>query len=145
MKPPARVNNYERIPVYDEWILGDISEIEYDMEHKRVWQGKEIIGPAVRFKFTLEGCNFPHGTPWMSFGYSEKHNLYKKIICGLVENPKPDFDFDLDALRKLKVKTMWTQNGEYDNLEMIRPVGAKVAATAEAMAEEVGEDHPPVE
>lgn len=126
MRPPKRQTNYERVPVYDDWIVGKIDDIEYDMEHKKIWKGEEKVGPAVRFKFILEGCNFPKKTPWMSFNYSEKANLYKKYITALVAEAAPDLDFDLDALKGLDVKVMFTQNGEYDNLEMIRPIKAKV-------------------
>lgn len=126
MKPIKQETKYERVPVYDEWIMGTLEEIEYDQEHKRMWEGKEKVGPAVRFKFILEGCNFPKKTPWMTFNYSEKSNLYKKYISALVENPTPNMDFDLDALKGLKIKAMFTQNGEYDNIAMIRPIKARV-------------------
>jgi hypothetical protein len=126
MKPPKRQTNYERVPVYDEWINGKIEDIEYEMERKTMWEGKEKVGPHVRFKFILEGCKFPKKTPWMSFNYSEKANLYKKFITALVADAAPDLDFDLDALKGLDVKVMFTQNGEYDNIEMVRPLKNKV-------------------
>ncbi len=38
----------------------------------------------------------------------------------------PDMDFDLDILKGMDVKTIWVEDGDYDNLELIMPLGAKV-------------------
>lgn len=130
MKPPAKSNQYERIPRLDEWIEGAILDIEYDEKHKRSYQGEEKVGPCVRFKFGLKGCEFPHRSRWLTFSYGEKANLYKKFLAALVEGAAPDMDFDLDELKGFAVKTMWTADGEYDNLEMVRPVGAKLKTKA---------------
>lgn len=144
MKPPKHETKYERVPVYDEWINGKIEDIEYDMEHKKIWKGEEKTGPAVRIKFILDGCKFPKKTPWMSFNYSEKANLYKKFITALVADATPDLDFDLDVLKGLDVKVMFTQNGEYDNIEMVRPLKAKVSrgVVIEELAEEIEDQAP---
>lgn len=130
MKPPRNSVEYERVPVYDEWVNGEIVDIEYDLEHKRIWQGEEKVGPAVRLKFNLDGCKYPHRTKWLSFSYHEKSNLFTKYIVALVEGAKPNMDFDLDTLKAMKIKTMWSANGDFDNLEMIRPAGAKISAAA---------------
>lgn len=103
-----------------------IEDIEYDLEHKRVWKGEEKVGPAVRIKIQLEGCKFPKKTPFMSFNYSEKANLYKIFLKGLVEGAVPDMEFDLDALKGMAIKAMYVANGEYDNLTMIKPAKAKL-------------------
>lgn len=129
MKPPARAKmEFERIPKYDEWIEGTISDIEYDENHKSTYQGEEKIRPCVRFKFGLKGCEFPHRSKWLTFSYGEKANLYKQFISVLVNDAEPDMDFDLDALKGFKIKTMWTEAGEYDNLAMIRPLVEKIGA-----------------
>lgn len=126
MRPPQRPKTeFEQVDTTD-WILGVISDIQYNETYKRVWQGEEKIGPAVRLKFELEGYKFPHYSGWLSFGYSERSNLYKKYISSLVEGAIPDMDFDLDQLKGLPVKIMFKQNGEYQNVELIRPVNGKV-------------------
>lgn len=127
MKPPKRDKiEYERIPKYDDWIEGKIEEIEYEENHKRSFKGEEKVGPCIRFKFSLQGCSFSHRSRWMSFSYSEKSNLYKKYLSMLIEDAEPDMDFDIELLKGFKVKTMWIKDGEFDKLEMIRPLKEKL-------------------
>lgn len=130
MRPPPREQtDFERIPTYDEWIPGKIVEIAYDKEHKSVWEGKERVRFCVRFKFELKGCQYPHYSRWLTFNYGEKSTLWLKYISSLVEGAQPDMDFDLDILKGMEIKTMWSVNPkspDFDNLEMIRPIGAKV-------------------
>lgn len=136
MKPPIRPKiEYEKVAV-DEWVSGEIEEIQYNMEYKSSWEGKEKVGPAVRLKFKLDGCQWPHYSRWMSFNYGEKANLYKKYVSQLVEGAAPDMEFDLDALKGMKIKTMWANDGDYQKLEMIRPVEKKIPFTAEPKEEE---------
>lgn len=131
MKPPAKQKlEFERVPKYDEWIEGTITDIEYNENYKRSYNGEEKIGPAVRFKFGLKGCEFPHRSKWLTFSYGEKANLYKSFVSVLVEGAEPDMDLDLDVLKGMPVKTMWTQNEEFDNLAMIRPLGEKIKPQA---------------
>lgn len=144
MLPPPRPKlEYEKV-VVDEWLLGEIQEIEYDLEHKSTFNGKEKTAPAVKIKMTFDGYEFPKSSGWMSFIYDEKSKLYKTYIVGLVANPVPYMEFDLDALKGMKIKGMWEtniKNPEYQNLVRIRPVGEKVAATAEP-AEDAPEADP---
>lgn len=127
MRPPkTTMTKFERIPVYQEWIESTIEDIEYDPNHKRSFQGEDKVGPCVRFKFGVKGCQFAHRSNWMTFSYGEKANLYKKFILVLVDGAKPDIDMDLDQLKGMKIKTMWSENGEYDRLEMVKPDNAKV-------------------
>lgn len=126
MKPPPRTKlDYEKIPV-DVWVEGTIQDIQYEAERKSMFKGQEKVGPAVRFKFAFEGCQYPHYSRWFSFSYDEKSNLYKKIVSQLVEGAEPGFDFDLDALKGMGIKTMWSNNGDFQNLEMIRPLTEKI-------------------
>lgn len=131
MLPPQRPKLvYEKV-VEDEWIPGVIEEIEYDMERKSMWKGQEKVGPAIRIKMVLEGYKYPKSSGWLSFIYSDKSNLYKTYICGLVANPKPYMEFDPDALKGMQIKCMWEtnpKNPEYQNLVRIRPVGEKIVA-----------------
>lgn len=128
MKPPTRQKtDFEQVAT-DDWTTGIISEIQYNETHKRLWQGEEKIGPAVRLKFTLDGYQFPHYSGWLSFTYSERSNLYKKYISALVDGATPEMEFDMDQLKDLPVKIMWKQNGEYQNVELVRPINGKVKA-----------------
>lgn len=133
MLPPLRPKlEYEKVLV-DEWLPGMIEEIEYDMEHKSTFQGKEKVGAAVKIKMVLDGYKFPKSSGWMSFIYDEKSKLYKTFIVGLVDNPKPYMEFDMDSLKGMRIKGMWEnnpKNPEYQNLVRIRPVGEKVPAGA---------------
>lgn len=128
---PQKTNrtDYERVPKHDEWIDGKITKIEYESEHKSTFQGEGKIRPAVRFVFALDGCKFPHRTKWLTFSYGDKSTLYKTFIANLVLNAEPDMDLDLDALLDMEIKTMWTQNEEYDNLTMVRAKNNKVDAS----------------
>lgn len=124
MIPERKKLNYEKIRCGD-FVNGFISEIKYDPEHKSTWQGKEKISSAVRIIFKLDGYEYPHGTPWMTFTYGDRANLYKKFMVKLVENAAPDMVFDLDLLKDMKVKTIWEDNGDFQNLELIQPLEGK--------------------
>lgn len=140
MRPPPRLRTeFEQVKV-DVWINGEIEEIKYDMERKSMWEGKERVGPAVRFKFKLDGYEYPHYSRWLSFGYSEKSNLFKKFLTNLVEGAKPDMEFDLDELKGLAIKTMWSQKEEFQNLEMIRPLDKKVTPLGEPVEVDVPDE-----
>lgn len=141
LPPPRPKMEYEKV-IVDEWLPGIIEEIEYDMERKSTYQGKEKVGPAIKIKMVLDGYKYPKSSGWMSFIYSEKANLYKTYICGLVENPKPFMNFDPDVLKGMRIKTMWEtnpKNVDYQNVVRIRPEGQKVVAAAEPPEEVVGE------
>ncbi len=134
MRPPPRAKlEYEKVAV-DEWITGAIEEIEYDMEHKSTWQGKEKVGPAVKIKMVLDGYKFPKSSGWLTFNYSDKAKLYKTFIIGLVADPKPFMDFEMDSLKGMKIKVMYENNPkdpQYQNIVRVRPVGEKIEANAE--------------
>jgi hypothetical protein len=128
MKPPQRSSTtFEKVKIGD-FITGYISKIEYDNEHKfKGFEGKEDkISPAIRFVFKLDGYEYPHRSRWMNFNVGEKSNLYKKYISKLVANAKPDMSFDLDILLDMQVKTIWEENGDFQNLENIYPAGKKI-------------------
>lgn len=125
--PPRPKREYEKVPV-EVWVNGKISEVQYKNDHEN-FNKEKVMG--VRLKLELEGCKFPHYTRWMTFSYADKANLYKLVILPLIEGAKPDIKFDMDALKDLLIKTMWSTNEEYQNLDMIRPLGAKVACESE--------------
>jgi len=111
--------------------VSTISDINYEDKHIfKGFQGKpDTTQPAVRFKFTIEGCEFPKYSRWLKFTLGEKANLYKKYVSALVKDIKPDDKFDLDHLKGMKVKTLWKQNGDYQNLEIILPEAEPIPYT----------------
>ncbi len=126
MKPPPRTKmDYERVETND-WTTGVIDEIQRDEERDTGFKdkktGEEVVRDCVRFKFKLEGYTYPHYSGWMSFGYGEKFNLFKKYITPLVKGAQPDMDFDLERLKNFPIKIMWVNNGDYQNVEMVRPL-----------------------
>jgi hypothetical protein len=138
MKPPARTKtDFEKVKI-GEFIMGTIDKVEYDMEHSfKGFEGKaDTVSPAVRFIFKLQGYEFPHRSRWMRFTLGEKSNLYKKYVAKLVNNPKPDMEFDLDVFNGMQIKTIWDENGDYQNLDSIYPLGAKIDVTKTPTVEE---------
>jgi len=130
MKPPARSLEFEKIKI-GEFIIGTIVDVEYDMEHKFTFQGKETITPAVRFKFALEGYNHNHYSRWMRFNAGNKSNLYNKYLVKLVENIQPDADFDVDHLKGMKIKTLWQEKNDFQSIESIFALGGKLHFTTD--------------
>lgn len=123
MKFPVRPRReYEKVPV-EVWINGEIEEVQYKDDHENF--NKEKV-QGVRLKLKLEGCSYPHYTRWMTFGCAEKSNLYKLVILPLVQDAKPFMDFDMDELTGFKIKSMWSNNDEYQNLDMMRPINGKL-------------------
>ena len=144
MKPPARSStSFEKVKIGD-FITGYIEKIEYDMEHKfKGFEGKEdSVVPAIRFIFKLDGYEYKHYSRWMKFNMGEKANLYKKYVSKLVANAKPDMNFDLDILLDMKVKTIWEENGDFQNLESIYPAGKKITVKDDVPLPE-DDDFPP--
>lgn len=121
--PPKPKTEYEKVPT-GEFVNGVIQEIQYDEKH--VFKGADEPKAGVRLKFTMQGCQFPHYSRWMTFGNSEKSKLYTDFIQPLVEGAKPYKDFDLEILKGMKVKMLWVDNEEYQNLKLIQPLEAKV-------------------
>jgi hypothetical protein len=158
MKPPKRAGNmeYEKVTT-DDFVSGIIEDINYDPEHTFKGFGKDASGKdkpdtkaaAVRLKFKLEGYQYSHYSRWMRFNYGEKANLYLKFLVPLVEGAKPDMDFDLDQLRLLPVKTLWSEKNDFQSVETIRPIGKKVVPlnvfTPAAQIAETHEDHDAIE
>ena len=138
MRPPQRSNitQFERVPQYEEWLRATITEVKLEENHKFSFQGKDTLQDGVRFQFAIEGCKHPHYSRWMKYNYSEKANLYKKFLLSLVENAEPDMQFDLDRFQNLPVKLMFSQNGEFDNLERVKPDGAKLLRTKSSVVDD---------
>lgn len=111
----------------DEFVSGFIEDILYDTEHlfKGFKGAPDEKKPAVRLVFLVDGYKFPKKTNWMKFNYSAKSNLFKKFIEPLVADAKEYMKFDLDQLKGLKVKMLWKDNGDFQNIETIRPADGK--------------------
>jgi hypothetical protein len=127
MRPPKKENTFEKLACGD-FIKGFIEDINYDETHTfKGFEGKpDSQSLGIRFVFRFEGYEYPHRSRWMKFNVGEKANLYKKYISKLVNNTKPDIDFDLDLLKGMPVKTVWEQNGDFQNLELIAPLKNKL-------------------
>jgi len=122
MFPPKR--DYEKLEVGVE-ISGVISNIEYD--ENRTFKGfegqpdKKLTG--VRFVFNFDDYAFPHNSRWMKFSTYEKANLYDKYLKVLIKGIYSNASFDLDVLKGMKVITTWSTNGDFQNIETIKPAG----------------------
>src|ERR1044072_6884510 len=140
MKPQRK--EFEQVKT-DEWLTGKIIDIQYDQEHEFVYKGNKTISPGVRIIFNLDGYKEKKYSRWMYFNYGNKSNLYKLFVSTLIEGAYPNMDLDLDSLKGLPIKVMYAQNGEYQNLVMVRPNKGNVAV-AGSLAEsvEVEEDAP---
>lgn len=119
MKPPKR--EYEQVEV-DTWLNGEITDIQYEESHEFTYKGNVNSGPGVKIIIKLDDYKDSKHTRWMYFNYGEKSNLYKLWLSPLVQGAKPNMDFDLDGLKGTKIKVMYAQNGEYQNLVMVRPL-----------------------
>ena len=137
MKPPKR--EYEKVPT-DDFVTGVIEDYQYEEEHD--FKGPDSKkGPAVRFKFVIDGLQYPKHSSWMTFSYAEKSNLYSKYLVSLVANAKANMDFDLDQVKGMKVKMLWKDNPKnpaFQGVDSIRPIGEKISAlvTGDAVIEE---------
>lgn len=129
MKPQKTSFEYERVSTTD-FVSGIIEDIQYEEGHTfKGFQGApDKVAPGVRFKFKLEGYSFPHYSRWMKFNYGAKANLYTKYISQLVEGATPDLDLDLDQLKGLAIKTLWSEKDGFQNIETIRPLNKKIVA-----------------
>lgn len=120
-RPPKReFKDYEKLAI-NEFIPGEIEDIEYDDEHKFSFQGTDSIQPGIRFKFRFDGYKYSHYSRWMKFNMGKKANLYLKYVAKLVKDAKPDMDFDLDELIGMRIRAVWSENKDFQNLDLIAP------------------------
>ena len=118
--------DYERVAV-DEWLTGEIAEVQYDeqrqynVKDKETGEWSKATAPHVRFKFKLDGYQYPHYSRWMKASTFEKSNLYGKYLKYLC----PQYDcadqlIDLDKLQRIQIKVMFEDNNEFQNVTQIR-------------------------
>jgi hypothetical protein len=124
--PQKRKTEFEQVKC-DDFIEGEIIEVQEELEHQFKFKGDEKIAPAVRFVFKLKGYEHKHYSRWMSFIYAEKSTLYIKYLTSLVENAEPFMEFDIQALTGMKVKILWKDDGGgWQSVETIRPLQGKI-------------------
>lgn len=131
MQPKARAKmDYEKVKT-DDWTVGVIEDIQFEANRNTGFKntdGTDKLVDSVRFKFKLEGYQYPHYSNWMAFSYNEKSGLLTKYLFNLVEEAKAEMEFDLDALKGMPVKVMWMNKGDFQKVEMIRPVKEKIGS-----------------
>lgn len=115
--------DYEKVPV-GQFVNATIAEVQHHEKHEFKGQNAKI-GPAIRFKFEIDGMKYPHYSRWMAFSYNEKASLYLKFIAPLVEGAKPDMKFDILSLANLRVKMIWLpnpKNPDFQDISLILPM-----------------------
>lgn len=130
--PESKKMEYEKVEA-NKLLPGYIEEVQY--EESRTFKGfkgkPDVQMPAVRFKIGIIGLSFPKYSRWMKFNTGEKSNLYGKYLSKLVAGIKPDMKFDLDHLTGMKVSTLWSNNGDFQNIEIIVPTDKAFPYTQE--------------
>ncbi len=125
--PPNK--SYEKIPIIGEFIHGYIAEVIYDPEHQFKSSFGDSVGPAIQFKFIVEGCKFPKKSKFLKFTYSKKSNLFKKYIVPLVQGAKEYMQYDAARLTGLKVKMIWKWDDpdqKFQSIELLKPADGKL-------------------
>lgn len=128
MKPPPQ--EFEKVPT-DNFINAEITNITYDEHHEFTVNGVKYPGFGIQFTFNIDGLAKPKKSRWYKFSYDERSNLYIKFIAPLVENAKPYMEFDLDKLKKMKVKMLWKDDKDprFQSIETVRPYFKKISFT----------------
>ena len=140
MKPSKRdKDDFEKVAI-GEFITGIVEDVQYEKEHKFKYKDKEKISEGVRFKLKLDGYTFPHYSRWMLFFYGEKTSLFSKWLVKLVEGMTPESDFDLAALKGVPIKTIWSENGGFQNIDNVFPLKGKIKVDAIASVHEETEE-----
>ena len=129
MRPPRK--EFEKVATGVE-IVGIIDDVLYHENHTFPgFEGKEdTVATAIRFKFVLEGAQYPKYSRWMRLSLNAKATLYKKYASALIEGLEPDADVDLDILKGMAISTTWKDNGDFQNLETISAIGPKIKQDA---------------
>ena len=137
---------YERVEI-NVPIVGIIENVERDENHKATYEGKEKISDCIRLVFRLDGCVYLHKSNWMSFSYGSKSSLYTKYLVNLVENPMPDMEFDILALKGKAVETVWSEtvynDKTFQHVHSISAIGPKIKQ--DAAIPEIDVNGPPAE
>jgi len=130
--PPRQKMEFEKVAL-DEWINGRIDDIQEFKDVKKMYKDndtgemKERLINQVRFKLILEGYEFPHYTRKMTQSMNERSNLFIFLQQIYGQNITPDVGIELDGLKGLKIKTMWSEvpmkeGGVFQYPDKIRPL-----------------------
>lgn len=113
-----------------EFLNATIIDIHRNPTRTRVQNGETKIYDAIRFKFEVENVPEPRYSFWELFSYSERANLYRNFLAHLVENAEPFMDFDLERLKGMKVRIMfsepWGETG-LQKIQLIKPQTTKIS------------------
>ncbi len=126
MKPPKReATDFEKVTT-DDFVNATIEEVKVDEAHSFTFEGSTKIKPAVRLKFVVDGYKYPHYSRWMTFNYGEKSTLFIKYLSTLIEGAYPDMDMDVEVLKDMRVKMLWSEKNGFQSVDSIRPVNGKL-------------------
>jgi hypothetical protein len=144
--PPKEKTDFEKV-VVDEWVTGEIvgEDIFKNVDQKFTnKQGETEIRKVdqVRFKFKLDGYEFPHYSRRMTLSTSEKSNLFKFLQQIYGDNIVPDIAVNTEKLKGLRIKTMWINNKDFQNLTQIRPLTTPPAIWEVVVDEHTTEEAP---
>lgn len=137
---------YEKVAV-DEWLPGMIETVQlqedrpYRHTNDDTGETEMLTAPHVRFKFKLDGYKYPHYSRWMKASTHKKSNLYSKYLRSLC--PTHDCEnqqIDVDKLTGVRIKIMWENNGDYQNVTQIRGLDAALDVRVDTTAPEADPD-----
>ena len=151
--PPRQKLEFEKVEL-DVWINGEIIEIQEFRDVKKMYKDektgemKERLINQVRFKLKLEGCEYSHYTRKMTQSTNERSNLFIFLQQIYGQNIIPDVGVELDGLKGLKVKTMWSEvpmkdGGVFQYPDKVRPLTPPPAIWIPHEEPEIVEPEPP--
>lgn len=111
--PAGEKREFEKVKI-DEWVLGEIEDIQEFKDVEKAFtneEGEKELRKInqVRFKFKLEGCEYPHYSRKMTASMSERSNLYKFLSQLYGAQLAHDVPVELDKLKGVKLKMMWDE------------------------------------
>lgn len=110
---PGGSKDFERV-ILDEWIMGVIEDIQEFKNVEKTYtnddgekETKKIT--QVRFKFKLDGYAYAHYSKKMTASMNERSSLFLFLQQLYGELLSPDVPVELDMLKGIKIKTMWSE------------------------------------
>lgn len=145
-KVPPVFGDYEKVKC-DDFVNGIIEEVQENEKHEFKFQGKVTVFHGIRFKFILDGYEYPHFSRWNKFNLGDQSNLFNKYLLALVEGAEPVKDkdskfngFDIQQLTGMAVKTLWKEKNGFQSVETIRPLNGKIVPKLDAVETEAPQD-----
>lgn len=125
---------FEKVKI-DEWIVGEIVEIEERLNENKKFKNQETGEyefrnvDEVRFVFSLDGYQYKKYSRWMTRSISDRSNLFNKYLKKIIPDLEPTDCIDLSLLVGTKVRVMYeNQTGNdgnvYQVVAQIRPLNA---------------------